>query len=98
MTTDGPWPEAALLLWAAAGGMAAGAVYFALLWVSVRAFAGGGGWGAFAAGALLRALLLLAALYALFAAGAHAAVIGAAALGFLAARLIATRFGRPGED
>lgn len=86
MTTD-----PALLALAFAGGFAAGLAYFALLWRAVRRLTGGGGWGAFALSAALRGGVLIAALAALAWSGAGAAALALAGLGFIAARLAATR-------
>jgi len=90
MTTAG-------LLIAFVSGTALGGLYFSLLWLSVKKLTHKGSLWVFTAATFARFILMLGALY-LFFAVAHGTLpqLGAACLGFLAARLAATRF--PSQD
>lgn len=79
-----------ILIAAAGAGFAAGLAYFHMLWRSTKAHAAGrsGGLG-FGLMIFIRLALIVAALGAALALGAGALEIGAAMLGFLAARQVA---------
>jgi hypothetical protein len=88
--------EALSLAVAAAAGAGFGALHLGLLWLAVRRRPGGRrGAAVFLVLGLARAALLLGALAAGVALGASAAELVAAALGFLAVRLGATRVAGP---
>jgi F1F0 ATPase subunit 2 len=76
-------------------GLGLGALYFAALWASVRRLAGGAPTWAFALSALLRLGLVLGAVAGAQAMGIAPVQLVCAFLGFLTARLAATRFARP---
>lgn len=76
-----------------AGG-AFGLLYMGLLWGAVRVLASGRSVWLFAAMGLLRALLLVAALWLAVRTGAPAAHIAFALLGFIAIRLIVSRMAK----
>ncbi len=76
-------------------GFAAGALYFAALWWSVRRLAGGKGWQNFILGVLLRLAALVTVLGILLTSDVGPLALLLAAAGFLAARLAAIRICRP---
>jgi hypothetical protein len=76
-------------------GFAAGLAYFAWLWRSVRGLEGQGA-GRLALGSLLRAGALAALVAAALLAGLRPVLLLPAGLGFLAARMLATRLARAG--
>ena len=90
MTIPDPAPVALAL----GLGLLAGGLYFAALWISVRRLTGDGGWRGFALAMALRLLAILGALGALAWAGAGAAELLAAGIGFVIARVAATRIAR----
>jgi F1F0 ATPase subunit 2 len=75
----------------ALGGAAFGALHLGALWLSTRALARPGGARLFALGAAVRLALVLAALAGALAAAPSWRELAAAALGFAAVRLAATR-------
>ncbi|WP_101069008.1 N-ATPase subunit AtpR [Roseovarius salinarum] len=82
-----PWVMLAL---AFAAGLAVGAAYLGVLWLSVRHLSGGGT-RAFVAGALARAALVVGAVAVALAAGAGPLPLLAGLAGFAVARTVATR-------
>lgn len=76
-------------------GAAFGLLYMGLLWGAVRVLTRGHSLWLFAAMGLLRAGLLVGALWLAVWSGATAADIGFGVLGFIATRLLATRLARP---
>lgn len=78
-----------------AGGAAVGALHLALLWAGTRALPGRRGGARFLALAAARAGLVIGAAAGALALGAGAGALLAGLLGFLAARLAATRAARP---
>lgn len=92
MSEGGGLLVAAFLL----GGAGLGALHMGLLWLSVRGLARGRGGAGFAAGALARGALALGALALVLSFGPGWAELGAGALGFLGARVAATRLARRG--
>ncbi|WP_306120039.1 MULTISPECIES: ATP synthase subunit I [unclassified Roseitalea] len=90
-------PAMADLALALAAGAAFGGLHFGLLWLSVNRLAHGGRAWVFAAGALARMALVVAALvWFLVIADTGLVELGVAALGFLAVRLAATRIVKRG--
>ncbi len=83
-----------LLVWFLAGA-GFGAAYFAVLWLSVRRLTLGGSAGGFAAGVLLRFGLVLAMLALVLTLAPDLPGLLAAGVGFLAARIAATRRAAP---
>ena len=79
-------------------GAALGAAYFALLWTWVRHFTGGAQPWLLAVGGVLRVALVLAAIGAFAVSGRPLGELAAAALGFILARLAATRLARRREE
>lgn len=79
---------------AVAAGAALGALYLALLWASVRALVGPRSGLAFAGLALARAALVIAALVGAIRLGVGTGELLAALAGFIALRVLATRFAR----
>jgi len=77
-------------------GFGAGALYFALLWRSVRYFTGGGPGWRFVLALVLRLALVLGTLAGLVWTGAGLSQILAAMLGFALARVLASRLARVG--
>mgnify|MGYP005857748549 CR=1 FL=1 len=86
-----------IILSLSAGG-AFGLLYMVLLWGAVRILTSGHSVWLFAALGLLRAGLLVGALWLAVRAGATAANIAVALLGFIAVRLLATRLAKTVEQ
>lgn len=81
------------------GGFCLGAVYFAILWASVRRHVSGAPVWTLAVSALLRLALVLGAIAGALALGLAPPHLAVAVLGFFAARLTATRLARlPGKE
>ncbi|WP_363320433.1 N-ATPase subunit AtpR [Roseinatronobacter sp.] len=78
-------------------GSAFGLLYMSALWVAVRVLTSGQSLWLFAALGLLRASLLMGALWLAIWSGATAAQIAFGTLGFIAVRLFATRFVKPAQ-
>lgn len=76
-------------------GVCLGAVYFAILWASVRRLTAGAPARTLAFSAILRMALIIGAVTGALALGLGAAYLLPAGLGFFAARLAATRLIRP---
>lgn len=76
-------------------GAAFGLLYMGVLWGAVRILTAGRSMWLFAAMGLLRAGLLVGALWLAVWSGATAVEIAFAVLGFIAVRLLATRFVKP---
>lgn len=77
-------------------GFLIGAIYFVSLWRSVQALTRSDSrWRAFAAGGLLRLLMVLGVLAALFGLGVDPLLVLSGGVGFLFARLAATALARP---
>lgn len=80
------------IILSALAGVAVGCLYFALLWKSAQLLTGSAGYGVFALAALARMALVLAGVALLFAMGSGLPAIAAALLGFVAARVVLTRY------
>lgn len=81
---------------ALAAGFAAGTLYFALLWRSVRHFTAGGSGGRFVLALILRLTTVIGTLVGLVWMGTGLSGILAAMLGVALARLLASRLARAG--
>lgn len=81
----------ATLVLALIAGAACGTLYFGILWQSTRALTASGRYRAFAFAAFARLALILATLALFVRLGVGAADLGAAGLGFVAAREIFKR-------
>ena len=77
------------------GGFCLGAVYFAVLWASVRRHVSGAPAWTLAVSALLRLALVLSVVAGALALRVTSAHLALAVLGFFTARLAATRLVRP---
>lgn len=78
-------------------GCAFGLLYMGVLWAAVRVLTSGQSLWLFAALGLLRASLLVGALWLAIWSDATAAQIAFGTLGFIALRLLATRFVKPAQ-